>query len=172
MLSENLLKELNLQVKYELYSAHYYLAMAAYCASEDLNGFANFFLAQAEEEKFHAMKFFDFINEMDGRVTMLQLEEPKNEYESLIDVFKSALEHEKFVTSRIYKLMDIAMEEKEHATISFLKWFIDEQVEEENNMKDIIAKLERLGENSSGLYMLDQKLGTRVFTPPANDAEN
>jgi ferritin len=169
MLSERLLKELNEQVKYELYSAHYYLAMAAYCASEDLDGFANFFKVQAEEEKFHAMKFFDFINDMDGRVTILALEEPNNEFNSVLDVFKAALEHEKFVTSRIYKLMDIAVEEKEHATISLLKWFVDEQVEEENSMKMIIKKLERLGDNSQGLYMLDEELSQRTFTPPATE---
>ncbi|KGG79494.1 ferritin [Caloranaerobacter azorensis] len=166
MLSEKLLKELNEQVKYELYSAHYYLAMAAYCAEQDLDGFANFFKVQAEEEKFHAMKFFDFINEMDGRVTIQALEEPKNNYESLVDVFKSALEHEKFVTRRIYKLMDIATEEKEHATISLLKWFVDEQIEEENSMKAILKKLERLGDNSHGIYMLDEELAQRTFTPP------
>lgn len=167
MLSERLLNELNKQIKYELYSAHYYLAMAAYCADQDLDGFANFFMVQAEEEKFHAMKFFNFINEMDGRVTMLSLEEPKNDYESVVDVFKSALEHEKFVTGRIYKLMDIATEEKEHATISLLKWFVDEQVEEENSMKAILKKLERLGDNSHGIFMLDQELSQRTFTPPA-----
>ncbi|WP_077368713.1 ferritin [Anaerosalibacter sp. Marseille-P3206] len=171
MLSKRLLEELNLQIKYELYSAHYYLAMAAYCASEDLSGFENFFKVQAEEEKFHAMKFFDFVNEMDGTVKILGLEEPENDFESVTDVFKKALEHEKFVTSRIYKLMDIATEEKEHATISLLKWFVDEQIEEENSMKSILTRLERMGENSHGLYMLDQELSQRVFTPPV-DSEN
>lgn len=169
MLSERLLNELNKQIKFELYSAHYYLAMAAYCADQDLDGFANFFMVQAEEEKFHAMKFFNFINEMDGRVKILGLEEPKNDYESLVDVFKSALEHEKFVTSRIYKLMDIATEEKEHATISLLKWFVDEQIEEQSSMKLILKKLERLGDNSHGIFMLDQELSQRVFTPPATE---
>ena len=168
MLSEKLLDELNLQIKHELYSAHYYLAMAAYCEGEDLGGFANFFLEQAKEERFHAMKFYNFVNEMDGRVKILGLEEPQNNFGSPLEVFKAALEHEKFVTSRIYKLMDIAMEEKEHATISFLKWFIDEQVEEESMMKDIIAKLERLEGKAAGLYMLDKELGQRVFTPEEN----
>lgn len=165
MLSEKLLDEMNLQIKHELYSAHYYLAMAAYCEAEDLSGFANFFLEQAKEENFHAMKFFDFVNEMDGRVKILELEEPDNDFGSPLKVFEAALEHEKFVTSRIYKLMDIAIEEKEHATISFLKWFIDEQVEEENMMKDIIASLERVEGKASGLYMIDKELGQRVFSP-------
>lgn len=171
MLSERLLEELNLQIKYELYSAHYYLAMAAYCASEDLPGFENFFKAQAEEEKFHAMKFFDFVNEMDGTVKILGLEEPEDNFESVADVFKKALDHEKFVTGRIYKLMDIATEEKEHATISLLKWFVDEQIEEENSMKTILTRLNRMGENSHGLYMLDQELAKRVFNPPVDTEE-
>ncbi|WP_416197417.1 MAG: Ferritin [Sporanaerobacter sp.] len=170
MLSEKLLKELNEQIKYEMYSSNLYLAMAAYCASEDLDGFANYFIVQAEEETFHAMKFFNYINEMDGRVNILGIEEPKNDYESVLEVFKVSLEHEKSVTARIYKLMDIAMEEKEHATISLLKWFVDEQVEEENSMKSVLKRLERIGEDSHGLYMLDQELAQRVFTPPVDTA--
>lgn len=168
MLSQKLLDELNLQIKYELYSAHYYLAMAAYCASNDLPGFENFFKVQAEEEKFHAMKFFDFVNEMDGTVKILGLEEPEDDFKSVTDVFEKALEHEKFVTKRIYYLMDIATEEKEHATMSMLKWFVDEQIEEENSMKTIIRRLNRISEDSHGLYMLDQELAMRVFTPPVN----
>lgn len=168
MLSENLLQELNEQIKYEMYSSNLYLAMAAYCASEDLDGFANYFIVQAEEETFHTMKFFNYINEMDGRVNILGLEEPKNDYDSVLEVFKIALEHEKSVTARIYKLMDIAMEEREHATISLLKWFVDEQVEEENSMKNVLKRLERMREDSHGLYMLDQELAQRVFTPPVD----
>ncbi|MCR2043356.1 ferritin [Anaerosalibacter massiliensis] len=168
MLSEKLLKELNKQINYELYSAHYYLAMAGYCLSEDLPGFANFFIAQAEEEKFHAMKFFNFVDEMDGKIKISGLEEPEEDYKSALEVFKAALEHEKFVTKRIYHLMDIAMEEKEHATISFLKWFVDEQIEEENSMKDIIVQLEKISGDSHAMYMLDKELGQRVFTPPAD----
>lgn len=168
MLSEKLLNALNDQLNFEFESAHIYLAMAAYCADLDLDGFSNFFLVQAEEERFHAMKFYNFINEMDGRVTFKGMEEPQNEFESLLDVFKKALEHEKLVTKRIYNLMDLANEEKEHATISMLKWFIDEQVEEETTFKGLIKKLERLGENNHGIYMLDSELAQRTFTPPAN----
>ncbi len=165
MLSEKLLKELNEQVKYELYSANYYLAMAAYCAAQGLNGFVNFFVVQAEEERFHAMKFFNFIIGMGARARILQLDEPKNEYNSLEEVFTLALNHEKFVTGRIYTLMDLAQEEKEHATISFLKWFIDEQVEEEASMSDLLHKVKMLG--PQGLYLLDSELAQRTFTPPA-----
>ncbi len=167
MLSEKLVKELNDQIKYEQFSANYYLAMAAYCAAQDFNGFANFFMVQAQEEQFHAMKFFNFINEVGGRVLISALDEPKNEYTSLEEIFTLALEHEKFVTRRIYTLMDLAVEEKEHATVSFLNWFIDEQVEEEAGMSDILTKVRRLGEKGEGIYRLDNEMAQRTFTPPA-----
>jgi ferritin len=167
MISEKLMQALNEQIKYEFFSANLYLAMAAYSASEDLNGFANFFKVQAEEEKFHAMKFFDYVIEMGGRVTMPALDEPENNYVSVLDAFKKGYEHEQFVTQRIYKLMDLAMEEREHATISFLKWFIDEQVEEESTFSSLVKKLERISDNSNALYMLDAELAQRTFTPPA-----
>ncbi len=167
MLSDKLQSELNEQIKYEFFSANYYLAMAAYCAAEGFNGFANFFIVQAEEERFHAMKFFNFINEMDGRALMKAMDEPKNEYSSLEEIFTLAFKHEKFVTGRIYSLMDLAIEEKEHATISFLRWFVDEQVEEEASMSDLLNKVKRLGEKGEGIYMLDKELSQRTFTAPS-----
>ncbi len=168
MLSEKLLQELNKQVKYELFSANYYLAMAAYCATENFNGFANFFIVQAEEERFHAMKFFHFINEKGGRAVIGAMEEPRNEYDSLEQVFTLALEHEQFVTKRIYQLMELANAEKEYATVSFLNWFVDEQVEEEASMGDLLGKVKRLGEAGEGIYLLDKELAQRTFTPPAD----
>lgn len=167
MFSEKLLNELNEQIKYELYSANYYLAMAAYCAAEGMDGFANFFVVQAEEERFHAMKFFHFINEMGGRAQIRGLDEPKNEYNSLEEIFTLSLNHEKFVTGRIYFLMDMAQDEREHATISFLNWFIDEQVEEEASMSDLLHKVKMLGSKGQGIFMLDKELAQRSFTPPA-----
>ncbi len=167
MLSENLIKELNEQIKYELYSENLYLAMAAYCASEDLDGFTNFFKVQAEEERFHAMKFFDYIIEMNGRAEISAIEAPENEYGSVLDTFEKAYKHEQFVTKRIYKLMDLAIEEKEHATISFLKWFVDEQMEEESTFNGMVKKLSRIENNGHALNMIDAELAQRVFTPPA-----
>ncbi len=140
--------------------------MAGYCAAEDLPGFEHFFLIQQEEERFHASKFYKFINEMNGRVNIKGFEDPPNDFESMTDVFKVALEHEQFVTKRIYQLMDLANEEKEYATISFLKWFIDEQVEEEATMNGILKKLKRFGEDGSGIMMLDNELAQRTFTLP------
>jgi ferritin len=166
MLSDRLLNALNEQVNYEFYSEYTYMAMAAYCEYEDLKGFANFFKVQAAEERFHAMKFFDYIYQMGGRVTFKSMPEPKNEFDGIIPVFSEGLEHEQEVTKRIYNLADIASEEREHATISLLKWFIDEQVEEEDNFNNLIKKLKRIGNNSAALYMLDDELALRTFTPP------
>lgn len=168
MLSEKLVKVLNEQIKFEMYSENLYLAMAAYCASEDLAGFSNFFRVQAEEEKFHAMKFFDYIIEMNGRAEISPIEQPANTYSSVLDVFKKAYEHEQLVTKRVYGLMDAAVDEREHATISFLKWFVDEQIEEESTFSNLVKKLERIGEEGHGIYMMDDELAKRVFTPPAN----
>lgn len=168
MLPERLINKLNDQMNFEFYSSHIYLAMSAYFESIDLPGFANFFRVQAEEEKFHAMKFYKYINEMEGRIVFTGIQDVENEYASALAALKSALEHEKKVTRRIYELMDIALEEREHATISFLKWFIDEQVEEEATINSLIKKLEKIGDDVSALYSLDEQLATRVFTPPAN----
>jgi len=166
MISERLFNELNKQMNFEFYSAHIYLAMAAYCAAEDFDGFANFFKVQAEEEKFHAMKFYNYINEMNGRITLEGMTEPQNDYESLLDVFQVAYKHEKIVTSKIYNLTDIATEEREHATISLLKWFIDEQVEEEATFNGLIKRLGRINDDPTSIYMLDNELSTKVFIPP------
>jgi ferritin len=166
MLSKRLMDEMNLQIKYEIFSAHLYMAMEAYCASLNLDGFANWLKVQTEEERSHGRLFFDFINRMNGEVKVLGVEEPLGEYSNLQEIFQKGYEHELFVSSRIDLLMDIAIEEKNHAAASFLKWFIDEQVEEESNFLGLVNKLELIGDNSSGIYMLDRELAARVYTPP------
>ncbi|TCT13770.1 ferritin [Natranaerovirga pectinivora] len=168
MLSQKLLDSLNEQIKYEFFSSHMYLAMAGYCYSIDLDGFANFFVVQAEEEKFHAMKIFNYVNDMDARVQITSLDDPENEYKDILDVFEKSLAHEGFVTDRIYKLMDIAQEEREHATISMLKWFVDEQVEEMSMFRTHVQKLKRAINDPSLLYAMDAELAQRTFVPPAN----
>lgn len=167
MLSEKLHAALNAQMNYEFYSAHAYLAMAAYCSDESYDGFANFFLVQAEEERFHAMKFYTFLNDMGYRATIDGFHSPGNDFSSLLDAFKKALEHEKEVTRRIYGLADIALEEREHATTAFLKWFIDEQVEEESSFNTLIAKISRIEKDSNAVFMLDAELAARTFNPAA-----
>lgn len=154
------------QITFEFYSSHVYLAMAAYCHGIDLDGFANFYKIQAEEERFHAMKFFNFLVEMDEDVTISNFDMPSNSYEDIIDVFEDALHHEKIVTSRIYNLMDIAINDSEHATRSFLQWYVDEQVEEEANFKGLLTKLKRAKNDVSMLYKMDDEMATRVYTDP------
>lgn len=168
MFSEKLTKLINNQINYEFFSEHIYLAMSAYCADQDLDGFANFFRIQAEEERFHAMKLFDYLVDMNARVRISSSAEPRNDYGSILEAFKAALEHEKSNTRNIYAIADAATDERNHATMSFLKWFIDEQVEEEALVNSIIKKLERIGNDSAALYMLDTELATRIFTPPTN----
>lgn len=166
MLSKKLLKTLNEQITHELHAAHVYTAMAAYCVDVDLNGCSNFFLVQAEEERFHAMKLFNYVGDQEGEIVLGALENPYKKYNNVLEVFETALEHEKLVTSQIYNLMDIATEEREYATISFLNWYVDEQVEEEASFKELIAKFKVAMNDESMLHMLDQELATRVFTPP------
>ncbi len=165
MLSEKLLAKLNEQITHEFYSAHYYLAMAAYFKKEDLDGFANFFIVQAEEERFHAMKFFEFINDQGEEAVITGFKNPKRDFQSVEEIFNLALEHEKLVSSLINDLMSMAQEEKHYPSISFLQWFIDEQVEEEANMGKLLSQVKRVGEKGHGILMMDRELAGRTFTP-------
>lgn len=167
MLSKNLLGALNDQMNFEFYSAHAYMAIAAYCTSESYDGFANFFLVQAEEERFHAMKLYNYINDRGERAIINGFNNPNNDYKSILEAFEFALEHEREVTKRIYNLSDIALDEREHATMTFLKWFVDEQVEEEASFDNIIQKLKRVINDSNTLFMIDAELAKRTFTAPA-----
>ena len=169
MLSEKLEKSLNDQITFEFYSSYTYLAMSAFCESSDLSGFANFFRVQAKEELDHAMKLYDYEFQKGGKVVLGEIEQPKKEYDSMVDLFETGLSHERIVTNRIYDITDIATEEREHATISFLKWFIDEQVEEENNFNSLLKKVKRCENNSAALYMLDDELANRTYMAPATN---
>ena len=166
MLNDKLLQALNNQLNFEFFSSYTYLAMASYADEQDFGGFANFFRVQAQEELFHAMKIYDYIVQKGGSVKLEAIEKPITNYESVIDLFSHGYDHEMAVTKRIYHLADLANEEREHATISLLKWFIDEQVEEENTFNTILKRLKRVNGNPTGLYMLDDELAARTFTPP------
>lgn len=166
IINQPLSDALNDQLNFEFLSAHVYLAMAAYCSSESLDGFANFFIVQAEEERFHAMKFYKYLNDRGLRVTLDGMAVPKNTYSSILEVFEHAYHHEQEVTKRIYHLSDLALNDREHATIQFLKWFIDEQVEEEAMFDSIINKLKRIDKDSTAFFMLDTEFEGRSFTPP------
>lgn len=163
MISDKLLQKLNDQLNYEFYSAQVYLAMAGYCEEKSLPGFANFFRVQAEEERMHAMKFFDFITSLGLRVNITGFGTPKNDFVSMVEAFEVSIQHEKEVTARIYELSDIALNDREHATMSFLKWFIDEQVEEMDLFDKHLQRLRRINEDSSAFFMMDDELAKRTL---------
>ncbi|MBN2415314.1 ferritin [bacterium] len=167
MISKKLEEAINEQINKELYSEYLYLSMAAYFADQGLAGFENFFLVQVQEERFHAMKMYHFLNERGGRARMKQIDGPGTDFASPLAVFEKAYEHEQYVTSLINGLMDLAIKENDHASKSFLNWFIDEQVEEEASMESIVSKLKMIGGKGNGMLMLDKELAARTFVPAA-----
>jgi ferritin len=171
MISKKMQTAFNEQVAAEFYSSHLYLAMSAYLQEIDLPGFANWMRIQYKEETAHAEKFFDYVIERDGRAELLNWEAPPKQWKSGLAVFEEAYKHEQKVTSLINKLMDIAVKESDYASQSFLKWFIDEQVEEEASVKAIVQQLKLIDVSKSGLFQLDRELGQRTLTPPAAEAD-
>ena len=171
MLSEKMSEALNGQLNKEIYSAYLYLSMSAYSTYIGLKGFANWFMVQYQEETVHAMKIYDYINSQGGQVKLLAIAQPPAEFESPLDMFAKTLEHEKFVTKCINDLVDLAIEEKDHATNIFLQWFVTEQIEEEANDNEIISKLKLVGEKGDALLMIDRELAARVFTSPATSTQ-
>ncbi len=161
MISDKLVDALNEQMNKEFYSAQLYLSMAAYASHQDLGGFANFFYHQAKEEQEHAYKIFHYIERQGGRVIVKGMPDPEIDFESPLGVFKAGLAHEQVVTASIHSLMDLSLSENDHATVSFLRWFVDEQVEEEDTFQSLIAKLERSGESGNALLMIDNVLSKR-----------
>jgi ferritin len=171
MLSKKMEAALNEQLNKEIYSAYLYMSMSAYSTYIGLKGFANWFMVQYQEEMMHAMKFYDCINNKGSRVKLMAIDAPPTEFQSPLDMFDKTLKHEQFVTKRINDLVELAIKEKDHATNIFLQWYVTEQIEEEANDSDIIAKLKLVGETGEGLFMLDKELAARVFTPPATSKE-
>jgi len=165
MLGKKMLGELNGQVNKEMYSAYLYMAMSAHSEYVGLKGFANWFMVQYKEEMEHAMRIYNYINDQGEQVKLMAIEEPPMVFESPLDMFEKTLAHEQFITKSINDLVDVAIEEKDHATKIFLEWFVTEQIEEESNDNDIITRLKLIGDNGNGLLMLDRELGTRVFVP-------
>lgn len=165
MLSNKMLKALNTHLNEELYSSYLYLSMAAYFEAKNLKGFANWMRIQSAEENMHGMKFFNYILQKGGKVTLTQINAPKVEWKNIPEVFADTLKHEQKITGLINKLVEAAITEKDYATHTFLQWFVTEQVEEEANVEEIIHKIEMIGDNKSGLYMLDNELGARAAEP-------
>jgi len=171
MLKDKMQQALNDQLNAEMYSAYLYLSMEAYFRSISLNGFATWMRVQTQEELFHATKFYNFINDRSGRVTLKSIDAPPTKWDSPLAAFKDAYEHEQKVTSLINNLVDLSLEERDHATNTFLQWFVTEQVEEEDNTSTVVERIKLVGEAQGGLFLLDQELGARTFTQPTALAE-
>lgn len=171
MIKDKLEKALNSQLNAELYSSYLYLSMSSYFSSVNLNGFANWMRVQAHEELMHAMKFYDYVIERGGKVTLTVIEAPPTAWDSPLKVFEHVYTHEQKVTGLINDLVNLSISEKDHATTAFLQWFVTEQVEEESSADEIVQKVKLVGDQGSGLLMLDQELGQRVFTPPPAEGE-
>src|SRR4030042_292230 len=153
MLSKKIENAINKQINAELWAAYLYLSMSAYFESINMGGFAHWMRVQAKEELIHAMKFYDHIVERLGRVTVTAITAPPTNWKSPLHAFEDAFKHEQKVTGLIYDIVNIAQTEKDHATDSMLKWFVDEQVEEENQTDQIVQKLKLIGNNTGALFM-------------------
>ena len=162
MLSPALRDAFNEHLKQELYSAYLYLAMAAYCESINLPGFAHWMLLQAEEEREHAMKFYRFIHDRGGRVILPAIPQPPSEFASPAALFEQALAHEQEVTTMIHHLYGRAVDEGDYPSQVFLQGFVAEQVEEEKTASALVETLRMVGEDKVGLLMLDRELGART----------
>ncbi len=162
MLKPTIEAALNRQMNRELYSSYLYLAMSAFYDASTLPGFGTWLRVQAKEELAHAMKFYDYIGEAGGRPVMDAIEAPPGDWGGPKAAFAEVLAHEQAVTGMINDLMDLAISEKDHATVAFLQWFVTEQVEEEKNAGDILAQIEALGDVIGHLFWLDHHLGKRA----------
>lgn len=169
MLSAKIDKALNDQIAMEAYASAYYLAMASWCEQKGFEGSAVFFYKQAEEERMHMMKIFRYVNEAEGHAISPAIKQPSHDFSSYASLFKIALEHEKKVTKSIDELVKLATETNDFRTLNLLQWFVDEQLEEEKQMQIILDKLELIGENGVGLYMLDSELGQKAAAKTAGE---
>lgn len=165
MMSDRMEEALNKQINAEMEAFYSYLSMAAYFESENLLGFSTWMRNQADEELTHALKIYDFVHERDGRVVLHSLNAPRAEWAGPADAFRSALDHERQISEKIDKLVDLAIEESDHASHTFLQWFVSEQVEEVATVNAIVQKLKLIEGAPGGLFLVDQELGQR----PAED---
>jgi ferritin len=161
MLKKKIEKAMNDQLSKEMFSSYLYLSMASWFEANGYDGMASWMKIQSQEEYEHAMKFYNYINERGGRVTLGAMEAPKSEWKSPIEIFEEAYKHECYITKEIHKLVDLVSADKDYPSISFLNWFVDEQVEEESAASKIIDDLKMVGDRGVSLYMLDKSLGKR-----------
>jgi ferritin len=167
MLNKKVADLLNDQINKELYSAYLYLDMSNYFERRGLNGFANWYMIQAQEERDHAMLFYRYMQNNDCLVTLGAIAKPDKVFKKDMDVLKAGLEHEEYVTASIHTIYDAANKVKDFRTMQFLDWFVKEQGEEETNARDMISKMELFGSDPRSLYMLNQELAARAYSAPS-----
>ena len=167
MIDQRMQEALNKQINAEIYSAYLYLSMSAHFQSVNLAGFANWMRVQWQEELAHALKFYDYVNERGGRVVLQPVEAPPSTWDSPLALFEHVHQHEQKVTGMINKLVDLAVEIRDHATNNVLQWFVAEQVEEEASADEVVQKLKLVGDDPSALFMIDRELAQRIFVAPA-----
>mgnify|MGYP006296583589 CR=1 FL=1 len=165
MFNEKVQKAMNDQIQHEIESAYIYLSMAAYFDDMNLPGFGQWMKIQFEEEMAHAFRFYNYIFERGGRVKLQAIDQPPIDFDSPLAAFEAALEHEQKITGDINRLYALAIDEKDYPSQTFLQWFIDEQVEEEEHVGGVVENLKMVGDNSHAILMLDRELGQRK--PPA-----
>lgn len=166
MINEKMQKAFNDQINKELYSEYLYLAMKSRFVEMNLQGFVNWFEVQVQEEHAHAMGMYDYLQERGGNVELEAIDKPEIKGSTPLEIFEQVLEHEEFVTSRINALMDVAEEVKDRAALSFLDWYLKEQVEEESSVGGVLSTLKLIGEDKKALLMLDKDLAARTFVAP------
>ncbi len=165
MISEKIEKAFIQQIKEEEHSSRIYLAMASWCDANGYPGAAAFFYRQTQEERFHALKFIQHLNERGGHAHIMDLPLPDNKFDNIKEIFEKTMEHEKFISSCVNNLYDLALQEKDFSTLSWLKWFIDEQIEEEATVGSILDKFALIGSDKGGYYMLDKELQLLAAKP-------
>jgi ferritin len=164
MIGEKIFQPMNEPIQHELESFYIYLSMAAYFHSQNLDGMAHWMRCQAHEEMIHAMKFFDHIIDRGGKVKLLDVNQQKTTWKSVLEAWKDTLAHEQFITGKIHGIVAIARKQNDFSSDTILNWFTKEQIEEEANAEKILRQLEMIGNSKEGLFMLDRELGTRIFT--------
>ncbi len=164
MLNPRIEQMINDQITKELFSSTLYLSMASWFSSMSLDGFSKWYYVQTAEERDHALIFYQYMQQTGGRTIFQELDKPAWEFKDTIDILEQTVEHEEFITDSIYQIIKAANEEMDFKTVQFLNWFIDEQVQEENNANTNLNKFKTMGQDGKALYLLDQAMGARIYT--------
>jgi len=166
MLSKKIVDRINLQINREMYSAYLYMAMSAQLNDDGYKGISTWMMTQYHEEMFHAMKLYAYLQSQGASPAIEKIDAPAVKAKTVKEIFSASLEHEKFVTASIRELLELAISEKDYATENLVRWYVDEQVEEEQNVVDILQTIEVIGDGKQGLFMLNIELGKRKPSIP------